>query len=282
MQDSQLENALRHCERMVQSHYENFPVASWFLPKRLRQPIAVIYAFARTADDLADEGELAPQTRIQQLEEYGRQLDNIEQSSDPIFIALSHVIQTHRLPVQLFHDLLTAFKMDITKRRYADFNELLYYCRHSANPIGRLLVHLNDKTSEQNLHDADQICTALQLINFYQDLEQDYEENNRIYLPQDEMQQYGVTEQQIKSLITDSAMQQLVQFQVRRAREMLLSGRGLGRILPGRMGFELRMVIAGGLIVCNKLLNNNDNVFARPRLDKPDWLKMFWLALSKR
>lgn len=125
---------------------------------------------------------------------------------------------------------------------------------------------------------ADNVCTALQLINFYQDLAQDYSENNRIYIPQEDMQRYGVTEDHFKSHISDKAMQDLMSFQIQRARNMLLSGHQLGTILPGRMGFELRMVITGGLRICKKLTNNNGNVFARPRLNKLDWLIMFWRA----
>ncbi len=278
MQDTRLEKAYQHCEQIVRDHYENFPVASWFLPKHLRRPIAVIYAFARTADDLADEGEIPAEQRIQQLKQYGQQLDSITDHQAPIFIALAHVIQQHQLPVQLFHDLLTAFKMDISKKRYADFSELQFYCQLSANPIGRLLVHLNQHVSDEAIQHADAICTALQLINFYQDLLQDYSENERIYIPLEEMQQYAVTENHFKMQISDSAMQNLMTFQIQRAQDMLVSGKQLGTILTGRMGFELRMIIAGGLLICKKLTNNNGNVFARPRLNKRDGLSMLWHA----
>lgn len=279
MQDTILENAFRHCEQQVRRHYENFPVASWFLPKHLRRPIAVIYAFARQADDIADEGQASAEQRLQQLENYQHQLRN-EKTEDPVFIALQYVIRTYSLPTELFTDLLTAFKMDTHTKRYTDFGELLNYCRYSANPIGRLLVHLNHCTANQALEYADQICTALQLINFYQDLEQDYQENGRIYLPQDEMQQYGVSERHIREKRSDKSMRDLMSFQIRRARDMLLSGKQLGTMLPGRMGFELRMVIAGGRRICEKLLNNRGNVFTRPRLNKRDWLIMFWQSLT--
>lgn len=281
MQETELENAYRHCERFARRHYENFPVASRFLPGALRRPIAVIYAFARRADDLADEGDAPAAQRMQRLESFGRQLDSITTSRDPVFVALAHVIQTHQLPVQLFHDLLTAFRMDIHKTRYADFSELLDYCRYSANPIGRLLVHLNRKASEESLLYADHICTALQLINFYQDLAQDYRENARIYIPLDEMQHYGVSEGHFKAQISDKAMHDLMIFQIGRARDMLLSGRQLGTMLAGRMGFELRMVIAGGVRICEKLINNNGNVFARPRLKPGDWPGIYWRALTR-
>ena len=282
MQGTELEKAYRYCERRVRQHYENFPVASWFLPRQIRRPIAVIYAFARTADDLADEGEASPAQRIQQLEDYAQQLATRANSNDPVFIALTDVMQQAQLPEQLFFDLLTAFKMDISKKRYASFDELQFYCQHSANPIGRLLVHLNQCVSDQALYCADQICTALQLINFYQDLAQDYHENDRIYIPQDEMQDFGVGEQHFKAQISDKAMQDLMAYQIQRARDRLLSGVQLGTILPGRMGFELRMVIAGGLQICNKLINNNGNVFSRPRLNKLDWLIIAWQATTNR
>jgi len=278
LQDANIEKAYRYCEQLVRSHYENFPVASWFLPKAMRRPIAVIYAFARTADDIADEGDATPEQRLQQLQAYGQQLNSIATSQDPVFIALGHVMQVHQLPVQLLHDLLTAFEMDVSKKRYANFSELLLYCQHSANPIGRLLVHLNQRVSDEAMQYADAICTALQLINFYQDLAQDYKENDRIYIPLDEMQRYAVTEEHFKAQTSDKAMQALMSFQIQRARDMLLSGRQLGTILPGRMGFELRMVISGGLRICEKLINNNGNVFARPRLNKRDGLIMFWQA----
>lgn len=281
MQDMKLEKAYRHCEQLTRSHYENFPVASRFLPRQIRRSVTVIYAFARTADDMADEGDVPADQRIRRLESYGRQLDTLHDSHDPVFIALAHVMREHDLPVQLFHDLLTAFKMDVSKTRYETFSELLFYCRHSANPIGRLLLHLNRRVSDEAVQCADAICTALQLINFYQDLAQDYHENDRIYLPQTEMQHYGVTEKHIKSLISDRSMQDLMSFQVRRARDMLLSGLQLGTILPGRTGFELRMVIAGALRICEKLINNDGNVFARPRLNKRDWLLMVWHAANR-
>lgn len=281
MQDAHIEKACRYCEHLARNHYENFPVASRLLPKRLRRPIAVIYAFARTADDIADEGHAPAEQRLRQLEAYGQQLEHSELHDDPVLLALNHIIQSYDLPRELFHDLLTAFKMDVTQTRYRDFSEVLSYCRYSANPIGRLLLHLNHRVSADTVKYADAICTALQLINFYQDLVQDYTENNRIYIPLDEMQDHGVTEAHFRSRHSDKAMQNLMALQIRRAHTMLLSGRQLGTMLPGRMGLELRMVIAGGLRICQKLQNHQGNVFARPRLNKQDWLSMFWHAAMR-
>lgn len=280
MQEITLEAAYRHCVQLARSHYENFPVASWLLPRRLRLPIAVIYAFARTADDIADEGDTPVEQRIQRLEAYEHRLE-AQHHRDPVFLALAQVIRQYDLPLQPFHELLTAFKMDVRNTRYADFSDVLHYCRHSANPIGHLLLYLNKRVSVQAIRYSDAVCTALQLINFYQDLAQDYRENNRIYIPQDEMRRHGVTEDHFKSCISDRPMQVLMHNQVQRAREMLLSGRELGTILPGRMGFEARMVIAGGVRICEKLTNNNGNVFSRPRLNKYDWLIMFWQAAKR-
>ena len=272
---TQIQDAYDFCLQKVRSHYENFPVASWFLPRRLRLPIAVIYAFARSADDFADEGDLSEQQRLGLLNEYGNKLNNMTgQNDDPIFIALRDVINKHDLPLQLLHDLLTAFRMDVTKKQFKDFSELQYYCQHSANPIGRLLMHLNNTVTDEIMAYSDQTCTALQLINFYQDLAQDYAENNRIYIPQDEMQQYGVTEAHFRLQNSDTAMQTLMEFQIQRAQAMLLSGAELGRILSGRIGYEIRMVTEGGLYICQKLMQHNNNLFARPRLNTADWMRI--------
>ena len=279
-QPHSLHEAYRFCLHKARSHYENFPVASWFLPRRLRLPIAVIYAFARSADDLADEGDLDQAQRLHRLDDYRDRLNHPNtQQSDPIFLALNDVVKKHDLPIQLLYDLLTAFRMDVTKKRYKDFTELQDYCRHSANPIGRLLLHLNQTSSDEALYYSDRICTALQLINFCQDLAQDYTEHQRIYIPQDEMQHYGVTEQHFRTQRADSAMQQLMAFQVQRAGEMLLSGSELGKMLPGRLGLEIRMVTAGGRLVCQKLMQHDNNPFARPRLNKTDWLRLTLHAL---
>lgn len=172
---AEIKAAYAYCQKIAQNHYENFPVASFILPKRLRAPIAVIYAFARTADDIVDEGNETAIERLKNLDHFKSELDNIQHNkmTNPIFIALQHVISMHQLPIELFYDLLTAFKQDITQTDYQTFEEVLRYCRYSANPIGRLLLHLNGKASHENLLLSDNICTGLQLINFMQDLASD-------------------------------------------------------------------------------------------------------------
>ncbi len=281
---SRLEQAYHHCQSLAASHYENFPVASRLLPKKLRQPISVIYAFARTADDFADEGELSKAQRHAGLNDYSDKLAAISEGKtvdDPIFIALTDVIKNHALPLSLFHDLLTAFKMDIDNTRFADFNEILNYCHYSANPVGRLLLYLHEAATPQNLSHSDDICTALQLINFYQDLQQDYHEHNRIYLPLDEMQRFGVDEAHLKHARSDPAVQALMDFQLQRAAAMLKQGYPLGNALKGRFGLELRMIIQGGAGVLDKLRNHDGNVFCRPRLNKWDAVRITARALLR-
>ena len=262
---------------MPVDHYENFPVASILMPKRLRKPVAAIYHFARGADDIADEGDLPDDERLRQLDEFRAELARIDRNEaplTPLFLNLVTEIRQHALPLQPFYDLLDAFSQDVVKKRYANFDELLDYCRRSANPVGRLLLHLYGEATPQNIIYADAICTSLQLINFWQDVEKDYA-IGRIYLPLDDMAQYGVTEEQIAQRITDDAWRRLMQFQVDRARAMMLSGAPLGSILTGRIGLEMRMVIAGGLRILDKLESARFDMFRqRPVLRPFDWVIM--------
>lgn len=285
MNKETLQNAYAECLELANSHYENFPVASRLLPKHLRQPIAVIYAFARRADDFADEGDLSDEERIAALTDYGTKLDLIEQGQqvdDSTFIALADVIKQHELPISLFHDLLTAFKMDVTKARYANFGEVMEYCRYSANPVGRLLLHLNKATSPQNLGASDAICSALQLTNFLQDISQDLEESDRIYIPQDEMKQFAVSEDDIRNKITNNSTRRLIEFQIRRTVKLMQAGAPLGKVLKGRMGLELRMTIMGGSRILQKLNQQHDDVFSRPRLNKWDIVWIIWKAIRAK
>lgn len=279
-----LNDAYRYCQQLAQSHYENFPVASRLLPRQTRSAIAVIYAFARQADDIADEGNTDNTVRLQLLAQYSDRLGQIAAGNipdDPVFIALADVIRLHQLPLELFHDLLSAFRQDVTKKRYADFDEVLNYCCRSANPVGRLLLHLHGEASEQNLRQSDQICSALQLINFMQDLEQDYRENNRIYLPLDEMRQFGVNEDDIATQNNSRELQRLVDYQLERIAKMMKDGAGLGANLKGLFGLEIRLIIEAGMAVTEKLATHDGNVFSRPRLHKGDYLRIAWRALQK-
>ena len=264
---------------MAVNHYENFPVASVLLPPRLRRPVELIYSFARQADDFADEGVLPPEQRLYKLAEFSRELDCVECGEPPrlpLFADLAPVIRAHRLPVGLFRDLLSAFSQDVTKARYADFREVMDYCRRSANPVGRLLLHLYQATEARNLAYSDAICSSLQLINFLQDIEIDFRKN-RVYLPQDEMAEYGVTERQIADRTSGTAWQTLMVFQIERAQSMLLDGAPLARRLPGRVGMELRMIVMGGGRILDKLRASRGDVFRhRPVLQPLDWFALLF------
>jgi phytoene synthase len=268
---------------MAVRHYENFPVASLILPAALREPVEVIYRFARSADDLADEGSDPPDIRLEKLDRYRAALDSIERGAAPqeaLFQDLARVVRTHQLPVPLLQDLLDAFRQDVTKKRYASFAELADYCRRSANPVGRLLLALFKRTSEEDLRASDAICSSLQLVNFWQDVDIDYTRDRRIYLPQDEMAHHGVTERHLAERRCDRPWQALMEFQVRRARQMMLAGAPLGRALPGRLGLEIRATIQGGLRILDKIEAAGYDVFRRrPVLKAFDWPVLLLRAL---
>lgn len=262
-------------------HYENFPVASILLPKRLRFPVQAIYHFARMADDIADEGDIPPDQRLAQLDVFRTRLHEIAAGGmpdDPLFGPLTGVIRKHDLPIPLLHDLLDAFSQDVTRTRYEDFNVLLDYCRRSANPVGRLMLHLFNRTDDPLPRQSDDICTSLQLINFLQDVDADYR-RGRIYLPLDELRHFGVSEHQIAVRDQSESWRALMAFQVRRARELMLRGAPLARALPGRIGLELRLIVAGGLRILDKLQAVQGDVFQRrPVLNPADWMLMLWQA----
>jgi len=264
---------------MAVDHYENFPVASILLPRRIRRAVEIIYNFARQADDIADEGDMSSEERLAKLDEFRAELNRFGTSvaaQTPLFEALGAIVEKFQLPVQLLHDLLDAFSQDVVKKRYANFDELLDYTRRSANPVGRLLLHLYGAATPQNLAYSDDICTSLQLINFWQDVAKDYA-IKRIYLPQDEMARFGVSESHIAEGRTDKAWQDLMQFQIQRARDMMQRGAPLGSILGGRIGLEMRLIIAGGNRILNKIQNVNYDIFQhRPVLRPHDWLIMLF------
>jgi squalene synthase HpnC len=259
---------------MPVDHYENFPVASLLLPKALRAPVEIIYRFARSADDIADEGSDPDDVRLRRLGVYREALERVARGdlpAEPLFRDVARIARDHGLPLGLFGDLISAFSQDVTKKRYADFPELLDYCRRSANPVGRLLLHLFKRTSETDLQGSDAVCTALQLINFWQDVEIDFAKG-RIYLPLDEMARHGVSERHIADKRCDSAWTSLLSFQVGRSREMILKGQPLARSLPGRVGLEIRATIQGGLRILEKIERADYDVFRqRPVLRAIDW-----------
>ncbi|KKW68729.1 hypothetical protein AAV94_03510 [Lampropedia cohaerens] len=270
-------------------HYENFPVASWLCPAHLRAPVAAIYHFARTADDLADEGNAPMAERLQQLREFRLCLwQQMEPPPawQPLFAALHAQVARHGLPVPLLDALLDAFEQDVKKtatgQGYSDREELLDYCSRSANPIGRLLLHLHNVQDEASLAQSDAICTALQLTNFWQDLQHDIP-RGRWYVPERDASAFGVTRPMQAHAIAQrsqpAALTQLVAELVQWTRECMLAGTGLTQRLPGRSGWELRLVIQGGLRILQKIEQSGyQSYHVRPTLSRRDLPAMLWQA----
>jgi squalene synthase HpnC len=252
------------------------------LPKRLRRPVEAIYRFARTADDIADEGDAPPAERLTRLAAYRAELDRIERGDTPtdsVFGPLATAIRTHAIPITPFRDLLSAFAQDVEKTCYASFGEVMDYCRRSANPVGRLMLHLYDDHDPRHQAYSDAICSSLQLINFLQDIAVDYQKG-RIYLPQDELAAHHVSEAQIAQGDARGLWQTMMHKQIERARKLLQAGAPLGRVLKGRIGLELRVTILGGEAILRKLHADPGCVFHnRPVLTRKDWIVMLGRGL---
>lgn len=272
------------------THYENFPVASWLCPPALRPPIAAIYAFARAADDIADEGDLHAAQRIAQLHDYRRALHACAKGQAAsgqwahIFAPLQHSICQYQLPVQMLDDLLSAFVQDIEHTRdgttYATRAELVDYCRRSANPIGRLLLHLYGIQDQQALERSDAICTALQLINFWQDLSEDIP-RQRHYLTDADCAAYGVTRADLERLQVSPSIKNLIAENTCWARDSMQKGSDLVHQLPGRIGWELRLVVQGGLCILDKVdALQGHSLTTRHTVKKWDGPRILWRALS--
>jgi squalene synthase HpnC len=256
------------------AHYENFPVASWLVPAPLRPAVHAIYRFARAADDFADEGDLVAADRLAALDRYERALDAIAAGTppdEPPFPDLAVAIARHSLPLPLFRDLLSAFRQDVTTARYATYGDLRDYCRRSANPVGRLMLRLYESDTAANLSASDAICTALQLVNFWQDIAVDWQKR-RVYLPVEDLARFGVTEGHIAAATCDDAWRDLLAFESSRTRALLESGRPLTRALPWRLGLELAGVIAGGHRILDGIDAARGDIFRRrPKLSRTDW-----------
>lgn len=274
---------------MAVDHYENFPVASWLLPARLRSAVVAIYRFARSADDIADEGDASTEQRLAQLAQYHSALETLKAEQPGgaaipkalhyIFVPLGRTITAHNLPFQPFFDLLAAFKQDLTQTRYADDEAVMAYCQLSANPVGVLMLHLYKKTDTVSLEQSDAICSALQRINFLQDVAIDWKKN-RVYLSQNALARFGVSEEMIANGDCSVAWHALMTEQIKQCRSLLHFGYPLGRHLPGRIGLELRLIVQGGLRVLEKIERVNFDVFTRrPILRPTDWIMMLWRAL---
>ena len=272
---------------MPVTHYENFPVASWLVPARLRPPIEAIYAFARSADDVADEGSFPAAERLARLDGFLRALDEIEagaRPAEPMFGRVADAVGEWRLPIPLFRDLIDAFRQDVTTTRYATFADLLDYSRRSANPVGRLVLHVfgEKMVSESNFRQSDAICSALQFTNFWQDVAVDWQKG-RVYIPQEDLGRFGVNEEDIAAGGTGERWRALMAFECARARSMLLSGVPLGDALPGRLGIEIRATIHGGASILDRIDAVSGDVFRhRPVLGAFDWMAILAKSVTKR
>jgi len=279
---------------MAVDHYENFPVASILLPRALRAAVRDIYRYARSADDIADEGHDDAPTRLRQLAAYRAELHRIARHPEstaphilyenpelaPIFVPLARTIARHQLPIAPFDALLSAFEQDVITHRYDDYDTLLDYCTRSANPVGQLMLHLYQRADADNLVQADAICTGLQLTNFWQDIQRDWDKG-RVYLPRADLARYGLDEDVIATQGLSTAWTDLMRFQTDRARALLHFGAPLARQLPGRIGLELKLVVQGGLRILERIDACRGDVFLhRPSLGRRDGLIMLWRALT--
>lgn len=265
---------------MARDHYENFPVASRLVPRQLRPHIWAIYAFARTADDFADEPEHRGH-RLERLDEWESRLDRALEGrpEGPVFVALGETIELHRLPPQLFRDLLDAFRQDCRQSRYDSWDELLDYCRRSANPVGRLVLHLFGYRDEQRSRCSDAICSALQLTNFWQDIAVD-RSKDRIYLPAEARRRHGVSEDDIRSGRVHEGFKELMREMVERTRRLFDEGKPLTHSVSGRLALELRCVWLGGNRILDKIGESGFDVFnERPTLTRSEWLLMACRAM---
>jgi squalene synthase HpnC len=278
---SDLATVYADAERFASSHYENFPVVSRFLSKKIRPHIALIYKFARTADDIADEGKVEKSKRLSDLHDYEYELTkSLEGETDkPFWSALKRTIDEFGLSSLNFYNLLKAFKQDVIKNRYSNFNEVLEYCENSANPVGRLVLELHGIRDQEAFYYSDKICTALQITNFYQDISIDLD-RDRIYLPLDEMEKYCVDESMLRSKRAGKEFKELMRFQTERAFLLYKEGRGLIKMLPSNIKHQIKWTLLGGEEILNKIQKIKFDVLnQRPKLTKYDYFRLMIKSL---
>jgi len=258
----------------TKKHYENFPVVSILVPKSLRKHIAIIYWFARTADDIADEGSAPAKERLKKLEEFEIRFTELLRGkyASSFELALHSTIKSQNLSPDHFYDLLKAFKQDVVKKRYENFTLLLEYCKHSANPVGRLILELNQIKREEIFGFSDNICTALQLTNFWQDTVIDYKKG-RIYYPKDDMENFGVKEKMFELNENNLNLMALVKHNVEKTEEIFNEGEKLIKYLSGRLKYEIKWTVLGGKYILKRIGQNDYDVLRqRPSLTKIDFL----------
>ncbi len=282
-QPPSLEQARAWCEHLARNHYENFSVATWFLPRRLWPHFFSVYAYCRVSDDLGDEvGD--PQQSLELLDAWEAELDACYSGSPrhPVFVALAETVRSCDIPKRPFADLLRAFRQDQTVHRYETFNDLLGYCRYSANPVGRLVLYVCGYRDEARQQLADFTCTALQLANFWQDVTVDYEKA-RIYLPSEDMAKFGVTEEDIAARRATPAFRDLLRFQVARARQWFEDGLPLAEQVDRALALDLELFSRGGLEILNAIEAQGFDVLrSRPTISKARKLWLVARAVAHR
>jgi len=264
-----LQEAYAYCERLARSHYENFSVASWFLPKRLRQHFYNVYAYCRISDDLGDEtGDTS--ASLQLLDEWEKELDACYKGvpRHPVFVALAGTVRQFNIPKQTFSDLLTAFRQDQRATRFQTFDNRLGYCRYSANPVGHLVLYLGEYRDAERQHLSDFTCTALQLANFWQDVSPDYEKG-RIYLPLEDLRNHGVTESDIANQNNSPQFIEMMRFEVQRAREWFDRGLPLVERVSRELAIDIELFSRGGQEILNAIERQNFAVLGnRPAISR--------------
>jgi hydroxysqualene synthase len=289
-----VDRAYEWCARIAREHYENFPVASLLLPKRMRPPISAIYAFARRADDFADEPGPSDSERLRLLDDWVRRLHSIGtkdragtfQSNEPshddlVFLALADAISRHRLPISLFEDLVSAFRQDVVTTRYSTWSDVLDYCRRSANPIGRLVLRVAGYDSRTLDAQSDAICTALQLTNFWQDFGVDWQ-RGRLYLPIEDRERSGADERDLREGRWTDGWRRALEGVVHRTRELFVTGRPLCEAVSGRLKWELRVTWLGGWRVLDKVQASSNALHERPKLTRGDFFILLGQAAAWR
>jgi squalene synthase HpnC len=275
------DNTINQAVNLTKNHYENFPVASFLIPGHLRTDVALIYWFARTADDMADEGEIPAEERLEKLDEFEYRLKELLKGNyiSDLEAELALTIKNRNLTPQFFFDLLKAFKQDVVKKSYSSYEDLLNYCNYSANPVGRLILELNDIRNDEAFSFSDKICTALQLTNFYQDLKIDYKKG-RIYLPEDEMARFMIEKKVFELNENSLNLSEFLKFSIARTKKMFEEGRGLLKFLKGRLRYEIKWTILGGEEILRKIEKIGYHVLTeRPELNKFDFMKLFIVSL---
>ncbi|HEX6985146.1 MAG TPA: squalene synthase HpnC [Planctomycetaceae bacterium] len=276
------EEARRHCRRLATGHYENFPVLSVALPRRLRQDFANVYAFCRWADDLGDEVAGADDS-LRLLDWWQAELDDCfaGRTWHPVFVALAETVARHDLPKRPFDDLISAFRQDQVKTRYETFDELRDYCRRSADPVGRIVLRLCGRYDERNVALSDSVCTGLQLVNFWQDVARDFA-IGRVYLPREDRERFGYSEEDLANRRTTPAFLDLMRYEVDRARSLLRRGLPLADRLPGRLKAVIALFALGGLRICDRVGAIGYRVWdRRPTLTKADAVRLLANAAGR-